>query len=615
MKKMIFIMIMITFCFLSFGNEKRSLNYELSELYYSQDIISTGIDHSYDFFFPIVYSEQIQESAFTIFYEMTQISGPKTMYVLMVNGTPVQTGYLETNKGQMTIPFSSELFGSEALLRISLYITLDYPVCDQSRVNQNALWFRLKKNSYLTYSYVEKEIETIPVFLSSTNPNRHYELISDGTFNQLEAYLSLAQYMGYLSKGIKRSFTISPTSTALNNRIEINEDSTSFVLNEGTLSLPADFTEWGALNYINTVPASEIMVSYNETKQTELQKLSFSQLGINTFRTDVVFSNRLSFPIVLDAFGGVPDNSYLDLNFSVFNRLRKDGFLLNVFINDYLLQSVDLSNYSFDERGLVNISIPSNYFSAYNTLTFEVLNQKSDCDEFSLIIYDDSTISFKDSKPYVDPYVNEFPYSIYGKTLYVVSEYSMRTAQNLINLAFEKGRVSTSYSSPQITSLSEFYKIDLEKVRYDSLVFFINSKDFYPLTEFIDLNDSFNILNDKNEILFKATTNDQFDVVYSFNYQTLPAVVFSGYNHSDVLINDAFFRKMSKAVSEFALLSESQVFSFETGKSLFTVESEKTEELNQSSFWMKNRLWIVVLAVVIILFILLSSYNKTSKGR
>jgi len=63
------------------------------------------------------------------------------------------------------------------------------------------------------------------------------------------------------------------------------------------------------------------------------------------------------------------------------------------------------------------------------------------------------------------------------------------------------------------------------------------------------------------------------------------------------------------------LFSEAGVFSFEMGKDQFSVLSEGTEDPSQSSFWLKNRLWIVVLAVVIILFILLSSYNKTSKGR
>ena len=615
MKKILFIIIIITFIFIGFGSEIQTISFDLAELYYDQDIISTGIDHNFDFFFPLVYSDQIQEGVFTFNYQITQISGPKTMYVVMVNDKPIQTDYLEQSKGQIIVPIPTELFESEALAKVTIHITLDYPVCDQSRVNRNALWVRLKKDSFLSYSYIKKEIDTIPLFLSSRNSERDYEMVYNGSFEQLKAYSSVAQYIGYLSKGIKRTFKVTASPTGQGNKIEMNESSTTFSLSDKTLGISTAFDNWTALNYINTVPASAITISYAQNDVSERHTLSLSQLGIQTFRTDVVFSNRMSYPLLLDAFGGVPEGADLKLNFSVFNRLRKEGFLLNVFLNDYLIKTIDLSKYGLDERGQVTIPIPSNYFAAYNTLTFEVLNQKSDCDEFSLMIYGDSTITFKNSKPYQNPYINEFPYSAYGKTLYVVSDYSIGTAQNLINLAFEKGRVSTIYEPPEVLMLNEWFNQESLGSNYDSLVFLIDSEAFYSLTQFIDLSDSFNILNNKDEVLFKATTTDQFDVVYSFNYEDMPAIVFSGYNQADVSITNAFFRQMSKAVSDFALLSESGVFSFEIGKDQFSVESEKTEEITPSSFWMKNRLWIVVLVVVIILFVLLSSYNKTSKGR
>src|SRR6056297_486364 len=169
MKKLVFILFMIAVCLISLGNEFQNIQYDLTELYYDQDIISTGIDHSYDFYFPVVYSDQIQEGLFTFNYEMTQIAGLKSMYVVMINGTPIRTDYFQKYKGQLVVSIPTELFESEPLIQITIHITLDYPVCDQSRVNKNALWFRVKKDSFLTYSYLEKDIEQIPLFLSSQN--------------------------------------------------------------------------------------------------------------------------------------------------------------------------------------------------------------------------------------------------------------------------------------------------------------------------------------------------------------------------------------------------------------------------------------------------------------
>src|SRR6056297_1422771 len=202
MKRVLVILILTVTCLFSFAENFEQIQYNLGDIYYDQDIIGTGIDQSYDFYFPIVYADSFKDAHFKFFYEITQISGPDSMYVLMVNEMPVITDYFKEEKGEINISIPSELLEINTMARITLHITLDYSVCDQLRLNKNALWFRLKKESFFKFAYSEKEISSIPLFLSPMNPDRKYELVVDEPQKQSQAVVAMAQYMGYLSRGL-----------------------------------------------------------------------------------------------------------------------------------------------------------------------------------------------------------------------------------------------------------------------------------------------------------------------------------------------------------------------------------------------------------------------------
>src|SRR6056297_99666 len=208
MKRVLVILILTVTCLFSFAENFEQIQYELTDIYYDQDIIGTGIDQSYDFYFPIVYTDSVKDAQFKFFYEFTQISGPDAMYILMVNEIPVITDYFEKRKGEINIAIPSDLLEINTIARITLHISLDYSVCDQLRLNKNALWFRLKKESFLQYSYSEKEIASIPLFLSPMKPGGKYELIVDEPQKQLQTVVAMAQYMGYLSGGLKRELEV-----------------------------------------------------------------------------------------------------------------------------------------------------------------------------------------------------------------------------------------------------------------------------------------------------------------------------------------------------------------------------------------------------------------------
>ncbi|MEA1884408.1 MAG: cellulose biosynthesis cyclic di-GMP-binding regulatory protein BcsB [Thermotogota bacterium] len=614
MKRALVILILTVTCLLSFAENFEQIRYDLGDIYYDQDIIGIGIDQSYDFYFPIVYADSVKDARFKFFYEFTQISGPDSMYVLMVNEMPVITDYFKEQKGEINISIPSELIEINTMARITLHITLDYSVCDQLRLNKNALWFRLKKESFFEFAYSEKEISSIPLFLSPMNPDKKYELIVDEPQKQSQASVAIAQYMGYLSSGLKRELEVRQSASGLNNTILFKETQSTFSLTEKTIHLPEELEEQFVFDYLSIVPSSSMTVTQINYKDDKTVSRSFSQLGINDFRADIVYNNTVSYPFTLDSFKGVPENAVLDLRFSTFNMLRSDGYWLNLFLNGNLIKSINLGTYDSHEQSSAVIKIPSEYFRAYNTFTFEMENQKSDCDEFSLIIHGDSRITFDSQSSYQDPYLNEFPYTAYSQTIYVVSDYSTQTASNLVNLAYEKGRVSTGFSPPAVMSLEEFLAFDLNNTQYNSVIFLIHPEDFYALTSVADLNDSFSFLDKKGEVLFKATT-DIFDVAYSFNYETLPAIVFTSFGKKNIQIDEELFEKMTRTVSDFALFSEAGAFAFEVSSDELTVKSQGEEAASTSTFWGKNRLWIVFLVVVIVLFILLSSYKKTSKGR
>ena len=610
---LVLMMIMLSVSVL--GEEFKTITYDLTDLYYDNDLISTGVDQNYNFYFPVVNADAVESGKILVFYEYAQIAGPRSMLVFSIDDVPVQTVFLEQSKGQMSFSIPSEFLQLNSLVKLSLAITLDYSLCDDSRINKDALWFRIKKESRLEYAYLEQSIETISAFLSPMNPDRFFELVYEGSDEQFVLLTQMAQYLGYLSRGVKRQLNVVNTPTGLHNSIEISSDSSRVQLaNDGSkLSIGKDISE--VFPFINVIPTDSLLVEQGSVKERNDHTLSFSDLNINTIRTDVVYNNQVSFPLTLDRFGGVPEEVWLDLKFSFFNKLREEGYSLNIFLNDDLLQSINVSQFDHEQRMNLKIAVPSDYFRAFNTLSFEMVNQKSECDEFSVIIYDDSTFSFTDSRPYLNPLINEFPYSVYARTLYVVSNFSDDTAKAIVKLAYEKGRIASMYLSPQVITMEEFAQDETALSQYDSLVFLIDSADFFPLTQLVQLTDSFSISDDEGGMIFEAMTSDAFDVVYSFNYKGLPAVAFSGFSKSFGPVDSRFFIKTSQAASNFALFSESGIFAFDVGEEKLSVESERKDQEQTKSFWMQNRLWIVVLIVVVILYILISSYNKTSKGR
>ena len=240
---LVLMMIMLSVSVL--GEGFKTMAYDLTDLYYDNDLISTGVDQNYNFYFPVVHADAVDSGKFLVFYEYAQIAGPRSMLVFSINDVPVQTVFLEQSSGQMSLSIPSEYLQLNSLVKLSLAITLDYSLCDDSRINKDALWFRIKKESRLEYAYLEQCIETISAFLSPMNPDRFFELVYEGSDEQFVLLTQMAQYLGYLSRGVKRQLNVVNTPTGLHNSIEISSDSSRVQLaNDGSkLSIGKDISE------------------------------------------------------------------------------------------------------------------------------------------------------------------------------------------------------------------------------------------------------------------------------------------------------------------------------------------------------------------------------------
>jgi len=255
-----FVLLMVVLSISMFGGDFKTVQYDLTDLYYNQDLISTGIDQNYSFYFPIVNAEAVESGTFLLFYEYTQIAGPHSMLVFSINDIPVETLFLEQSKGQLSISIPSEYLQVNSIIKVSLAITLDYPLCDDMRVNKDALWFRIKKESHLTYAYSELVINTIGAFFSVMNPDRVFELVTDGSEELFKLLPQMAQYLGYLSAGIRRQLNVVGTPSGLHNTIEIGTDSSGVqLLDKGSrLSVGKEISE--VFQLINAIPTESLMV-------------------------------------------------------------------------------------------------------------------------------------------------------------------------------------------------------------------------------------------------------------------------------------------------------------------------------------------------------------------
>jgi hypothetical protein len=316
-------------------------------------------------------------------------------------------------------------------------------------------------------------------------------------------------------------------------------------------------------------------------------------------------------------FGGVPENAVLNLNFTVFDRLHASGNTLNIFLNGYLLKAYNLNNM---EKTMLSdlIKIPSDYFRTFNTLTFNMKNMMSNCDEFTVKVYPNSFISYSGSTPLKDPRINNFPTGIYGNTLYVVSEKDKTLAENLIQITFEKGKASTFESRAFVFEIAEILETGFTFEDYDSIVFLINSEDVNRIDKFINLTESFTLKNTDDEILFSAISTGNYDIIRTFNYNELPAILFTHYGKGRLTIDEAFINEIKKIPGTLGILTQNETFSFEIGEkseTFFIEAGAHTQQEELIDFWERYKFWIIFVVAALILILILVSYKKTSKGR
>lgn len=620
MKKVILFIFLSFFVLNIFSTATNETQLKLNALNFTDDIFLYGVTSHIDFFYPLFYAKKISGGEFSLTYSFTQLVGPDSMYTVFVNDDPLYTFNFLEKEGNIRIKIPERYLETGSLLKISLGITLDYSICDNRRIDENALWFRITKETALSYSYESAQLNTISEFFSLYNPKSQYRVVFDSNADDLQAVAAIGEHLGFISKGFKNTVEISPATVSETNNIVLATDDLdhNIFVEDETLYLSPNVDVYNALKpmYYNYTPSSSITIMALGTKKRN-NFITLERIGVTGDDMHVIYTSSRDHTFPLDMFGGVPKNAVLNLNFAVFDRLHTSGNTLNIFLNDYLLKAYNLNDMGktmFSDL----IEIPSDYFRTLNTLTFDMKNMMSDCDEFTVKVYPNSFISYSGSSPLKNPRINDFSSGIYGNTLYVVSEKDKTSAENLIQIAFEKGKTSTIENRASVFEIDEILETGFTFDDYDSIVFLINSEDINRVDKLLNLTESFTLKNIDDEILFSAASNGDYDIVRTFNYNELPAILFTHFGKGRLMIDEDFTEEIKKIPGNLGILTQNETFSFEIGEkneTFFIEAGAHTQQEELIKFWERYKFWIIMAIAALILILILVSYKKTSKGR
>lgn len=602
-----------------FGSSETAV-FNLEDLNFNDDIYLYGVTSSADFFYPLYYADEISNAEFSLIYNFTQFVGLDSLYTVFINNEPVYTSFFNDYDGSIRIKIPDRYLQTASLLKITVTVILDYSICDNKKIDTKALWFRIDRNTTLAYDYEPVPVHTIPEFFSIYNPKKTYGILVEDVNEKLQAIVNIGEYLGYSGKSVKQRPVISDVATADINNIIMTEQLNAYAISvkEEILYIDPNADVYNSFNplYYNYAPSSSLTVLELNTPERR-NVVPLSSFGVTDSSINVVYGAIRTYDFGIDAFGGVPQDALLNLNFSVSDRIHDSGNTLSVYINGYLLESYHLNDLSKDLY-TDSVRIPSSYFKAFNTLTFDMKNMMSNCDAFTVTIYPNSTINFSTVKALDNTTINDFPNNLYGNTLYVVSEKDELHALNLLQISFEKGKSSVFPDRGHVFTVEEVLENTFDFEKYDGIVFLLLSDDVEKVDELLNLSDSFTLKADDGSVLFSALSNGDFDIIHTFDYKGLPAILFTHYGKDSLQIDPSFISEIKRIPGNLGILTEHEVFSFEIGPKndiFFLSAAEETENERLMTFWERYRLWIILALSAILLIILLVSYRKTSKGR
>jgi len=617
MRKILFIILTSLFlASVSLFTQDISMN--LKQFNYIDDVVLQGLSPNFTFYVPVGNFENIYGSSLKIRYKYSEISGNNTIMSVYVNDIPVSTTKLPEKTGLISIPIPSSLIRINSFVKIEIMVKMDYSKCDMVNVGVENLWFMIDNDSEITFNYENKiENTSISSFFSEINGFDSYNFIYENkNISDIKTISAVSEYIGSVSKGYKREITVSSTINSDDNYgnidildeniLKISEDGKT-VSAGGEIAISAFSTEFlGILDSYSSNLISE------EDEKREMIKLI--DIGLPDDYLEIVYGLKSILDIPLELFGSTPETAMLNLHLSSFDQLEGEKIFMNVFFNGYLIGKTILDNESIDEIFYYNI--PSAYFLPFNRLEFFFKQYNAECKSSYVKIYKDSFISFSGTSSLKNDTVSQFPNSVFGKTLYIVSDISMETASMLAKLSYMKGTGSAIDEFGNVITIDNFLNKESEIKDYDSIIGILSPSDIEKIDKSLSLSDGIKIINSETgKVIFESQLENDMLLVRTLDYKDKPVFLLSYYGDTSVLSKTTIddLNEFKRIPGNLGILKNGKAISFSIGEELIPVLPEKTDQ--EDNFWYRYRFIIVLCLVVIAVVLLILSYRKTSSGR
>ena len=618
MKRVFTLLLLMIIALTGFSVESEQKSMTLEDLYYNNGLMLSGINNSVDLFFPIPFSSALSDAVLELDYAFTQIAGPESKYSVYVDDEPLLSERFVNREGTIEVSIPDNRVQAGEMLKVSLHVALDYLECDSENTQREALWFRLFKESALSFQHVPEPAVTIPGFFSVFNPDREFVFRYDDWGKQeWEAFMGLSQYLGFLSKGLKRKVSVQKTELIDNPAtplIAISKGD-SINLKGNRLTFSSTKATLKSFNYLNLLSSASLTVLEAKNPPHGGGMLSLEKLGVSMDRSEYVDRGSRRVDFTPGVFGGIPVDAELIVKSGVFQLQEDQQVSLSIFLNDRLIKD---QVFNYGDIQSLKVKLPEAYFEAFNALYFEWKLFNSNCNSFGVSLFPDSGIHYTSVRGLTGARLNEFPAFLYADTLFVVSEKGYDEARAAGITAFRKGRSAASPGGMSIVTLEAFSNNESAYADYESFVFMLSPEDTAGIDPFLDLSAAFKILDTRtDEVLYSAKTEDEVALAHVFEYDDRPALLISSYKkkkNSTMDFQDMVSR-FENLPTNFAVFGTGQPVGFNLGE-IYVVENANAEEPEEGrTFWERNSIWIITLVVFVLLLIIISSYRKTSAGR
>jgi len=569
----------------------------------SNDFISYGINPSYTFYIPILPG---YKGGFVDLHIGFPDNLRKDSYVrVIVDGSVYknyQAGFIPSE-----IKIDLPKVSKEKFIKIIVegYLRVTHNICDD--INSRATYLQVYKDSTISINVNQEPLSVQNLF---SFYKAHFLIQDNPELFPIAYYLSK-----YSNTNLYEADVLDTNKNFKDVYYIYKSNNKNSYISENAFYLSNKFLD--ALPYYPIALADNgVNVSYSTKNDSSKlsNKVSFKQLGIDSFNLEGGLYLSQDIPLDTAKIGGLPENLKLYLHIAHTPILASQNPSLGIYVNNILIDAFPAVGYG---NNLLEIGIPSQYLKyGLNSLKVSLVlsvaseNCYGSVPKTTMSILDDSY--FKWDSLYNSPKkINDFISNLHGSVLVLLEDKNFDGY--VVKFLNDLGRYDKNISYIKVIPWNGKSKLDTKG--FDFVILFSNPNSLSALSsEPVKLNaGDFDIVDPlTGKTLFKASYFDGFGVVDVAKFNSKPALAFSFYKDPKAILyfGSIDLKDYYRMVGNVALIYKNTYTSYNVGNTL-RVYYAKLQ--GTSYYWNKLKFLFVIILGALAIYFLFYVYKKLTK--